>query len=67
MGNRSIRKAIQGLQRQIRHHLDKIEQEKQRDYPNWDVIAYWESEIETFQTRLHRLEARLARRRRRGR
>lgn len=67
MSNRPIRKAIQSLRRRILEHQDKIEREQAKPKPDHGLIAHWESEIHAFTTRLQRLEARLARRRRRGR
>jgi chromosome segregation ATPase len=67
MSNRAIRRAIQSLREQIEAHEQKIAQEKGRSEPNEGVIHHWEREIETFTIRLHRLEERLARQRRRGR
>lgn len=67
MGNRQIRLAIQGLRNQIDLHRDKINFELAKPNPNERLIHHWEQEIEAFNERLERLEARLTARRRRGR
>jgi hypothetical protein len=67
MGNRAIRKAIQSLRQQIELHEWKVAQERLKPKPNEGVISHWEREIEGFTIRVHRLEERLAQRRRRGR
>lgn len=67
MGNRAARKSIQSLRQRIIEHYGKIERESIKPEPNQELIAHWQSEIDAFNTRLHRLEERLAQRRRRGR
>lgn len=48
-------------------HEQKIALERLKPEPNEGVIGHWEREIEEFTIRVHRLEDRLAQRRRRGR
>lgn len=67
MSIRAIRKAIQSLRKQIEIHEEKIALERRQTEPDEGVIHHWQQEIEAFTHRLHRLEERLARRRRRGR
>ncbi|GAB4421998.1 MAG: hypothetical protein Fur0044_19790 [Anaerolineae bacterium] len=67
MGNRAIRKSIQSLRQRIIEHLEKVERERVKPEPDLGLINHWQSEIETFTTRLRRLEDRLAQRQRRGR
>jgi hypothetical protein len=67
MSNRALRRAIQSLRWQIEIHEHKIAQERSKPEPDEGVIYHWNKEIEAFTERLHRLEDRLARRRRRGR
>jgi len=64
---KDLRKAIKGLQRVIDEHHRKITEEEAKPVPDWGVIRHWEREIAGFQKRLNRLQARLERRRRRGR
>ena len=45
----------------------KIQRERMKLEPDEGLIAHWQSEIDAFALRLHRLEDRLARRVRRGR
>lgn len=67
MGNRRLRKAIRSLRVRIEEHKAKIREELLRPDPNLALIAHWEGEIRAFEERVHRLEARLARRLKRGR
>ena len=67
MGNRAIRKSIQSLRQRIIEHDAKIERENAQPESNQGLISHWQDEIEAFNIRLRRLEARLAQRRRRGR
>ena len=67
MSNRTIRRAIQSLRRQIEAHQQKIGLEEDKPEPDEGVISHWEREIEAFTIRVRRLEDRLARQRRRGR
>jgi uncharacterized coiled-coil DUF342 family protein len=62
-----IREKIDGLREQIEAHLAKIRAELDKKTPNYPRIAHWEGEIRGWQTRIQTLEARLKRRRRRGR
>lgn len=67
MGNRSTRRAIQGLRLQITEHLKKIAEERAAPHPDEGLILHWENELKAFAERLDRLELRLARKRQRGR
>lgn len=67
MGNRSTRRAIQGLRHQIAEHLAKIAEERAAPYPDEGLILHWENELRALAERLDRLESRLARKRQRGR
>ena len=67
MSNRNLRKTIRSLRARIDEHRDKIRLERSRPEPDQGLIAHWETEVRAFEKRVHRLEARLARRLRRGR
>lgn len=67
MGNQPTRRAIRGLRAQIDEHLRKIAAERAGNESDEGLILHWENELKAFTERLERLEARLARRRQRGR
>lgn len=66
MTKRSWHQSLESLRWRINEHLDKIEEERQKTFPNKQVIRHWEKEIKAFSVQLHRLEQRLYRRRKRG-
>ncbi len=66
MSNRNLRKAIKSLYARIDEHYAKIHTEKSCLEPDLGLIAHWETEIRAFDERVQRLEARLARRLKRG-
>lgn len=62
-----IRRDIESLRERISEHEAKIADECLRSFPDEGKIRHWESEIRGWLSRIAKLEARLARRRRRGR
>ncbi|WP_029480801.1 hypothetical protein [Deinococcus marmoris] len=57
-GNKDIRKRIQGLERQIALHLDKIAAEREV-FPDSQVIGHWEKEVRNWTAQVERLMGRL--------
>lgn len=60
--NKNIRKHIAGLQRTMREHELKIEEELRKDYPNRGLIKKWSVEIQNDKDRIVLLKQRMARR-----
>jgi len=56
---KELRKKIEGLERVIREHQEKIAKERANPSPNWRYIAYWEKEIRSRQRDIERLRKRL--------
>ena len=63
--NKRIRKQIEGYERQVRLHRDKIREERAKRSPDRQLNAKWEKEIYGFQTIIARLERKLPGKRRR--
>lgn len=59
MGNKKIYKKIEGLQRVIDEHLEKIENELAKDSPNFGRIHHWDAEINAARERIARLQSRI--------
>jgi hypothetical protein len=59
--NKKIRKDIAGLEREVREHHQKIENEYGKSAPDLGQIMHWETEVRAFQKRIERLLRRLRR------
>ena len=57
-----MRKSVESYQARIREHQAKIEEERRRPEPRWELIRYWEKEIRTYPGRVERLLRRMGRR-----
>jgi hypothetical protein len=57
--NKRTRKRIDGLDRRIRQHEEKIAEEKVRGNPDLGTIRHWEIEIRTWRNDVERLKKRL--------
>lgn len=60
--NRHLRDILEGLERIIQKHEQKIAQELERSSPNWQRIDCWRKQIRNFEARRNRLMDRLYRR-----
>jgi uncharacterized coiled-coil DUF342 family protein len=49
-----LRKKIESLRRQIMEHIEKIETERQKSFPNEGCIAHWEKEILAFEKQIEK-------------
>lgn len=56
--NKDVRKRIQGLERQIALHQEKLAAERLLD-PSSQVLGHWEKEIRNWQAQVERLKRRL--------
>lgn len=63
----AIKQVIASLQTRIREHEQKIADERAKDFPDEGRVKHWRQEIQGWQERIKKLEARLERRRKRGR
>ncbi|MGG6238834.1 hypothetical protein ACQ4N7_09350 [Nodosilinea sp. AN01ver1] len=61
MGKKNHRKTIRSLQRRIEEHLEKIELERQKDFPDLGLIRHWEVEIAAFEKGVQQATKRLNR------
>lgn len=52
MGNKRIYEKIDGLQKQIDIHLEKIENELDKSFPNHGDIHHWQAEINAWEKRI---------------
>ncbi|WP_337844519.1 hypothetical protein [Thermus sp.] len=59
MGSKRLWKSIASYQARIREHQAKIEAELLKPSPRWELIRYWEKEIEAYQIRVRRLLRRM--------
>jgi hypothetical protein len=59
--NKELRKKIAGLERSIRIHEHKLDQERAKPFPDETDIEHWQDEIEGFRKRKERLTRRLLR------
>lgn len=59
--NKEIRKTIEGQQKALEEHLEKIEREKLKPLVGQDLglIAYWERTVENCRKNIEKLERRL--------
>jgi hypothetical protein len=57
--NKKTRIKIEGLERQIAHHGEKIAEERQQHNPNEGLIRHWQNEVTAWKGRLTRLKRRL--------
>jgi len=57
--NKEIRKKIEGHQRMLAEHRDKIERELGTAEPRRELIAYWERRIQDVHQRIVLLEEKL--------
>jgi peptidoglycan hydrolase CwlO-like protein len=58
---RQFRKSVASLRDQIEKHYQKITDEKAKESPDLNLIAYWEKEINGLKKSLARAEKRLKR------
>ncbi len=61
MGNKRTYEKINGMQNQIDIHLEKIEEELERNFPNHGDIHHWQAEINAWEKRIALLLRRLGR------
>lgn len=59
MGSKRLKKKIEGLQKQIKRHEDKIRRERLRNYPDEGMIRHWEVEIASFKIGIEKTIRRL--------
>ncbi|WP_240695333.1 hypothetical protein [Thermus caldilimi] len=57
--NKHIRKRLEGLERQIQAHQEKIRAELEKSQPDWGLIGKWEREIRVWERERRRLIRRL--------
>jgi len=58
---KQFRKSVTSLQLQIEKHYQKIANEKSKEIPDFNLISYWEKEINGLKKSLSRAEKRLKR------
>jgi hypothetical protein len=61
LSKKQFRKSVISLQYQIEKHYQKIANEKSKQTPDLNLIAYWEREINGLKKSLARAEKRLKR------
>ncbi|MBJ7898643.1 MAG: hypothetical protein GC158_01710 [Cyanobacteria bacterium RI_101] len=61
MSKKQFRKSVLSLQYQIEKHYQKIANEQAKETPDFNLIAYWEKEINGLKKSLARAEKRLKR------
>ena len=61
MGNKRLKKKIEGLKKQIRQHEDKIRKERMKNSPDEGMIKHWEGEIVSFRAGIEKIIRRLNR------
>ena len=61
MGNKRIYEKIEGMQKQIDIHLEKIENELDKSFPNQGDIHHWQAEINAWEKRIVNLLRRVGR------
>lgn len=59
MGNKRLKKKIEGLKKQIRQHEDKIRRERMKNFPDEGMIKHWEVEIASFKKVIEKIMRRL--------
>jgi ubiquinone biosynthesis protein UbiJ len=59
--NKRYRVKLEGQRRALAEHLAKIEEEKRKPKPHWQLIAGWEKTIENIKRQIEKLEGRLKR------
>jgi hypothetical protein len=57
--NKHNRVIIEGLQKQVEIHLEKIRKELEEDNSDYGMIHHWESEIKSWQDRIANLLKRI--------
>jgi hypothetical protein len=61
MGNKKIYEKIEGNQNQIEIHMTKIEEELQKEFPNYGRIHHWQAEINNWEKTIVKLLKRIGR------
>jgi peptidoglycan hydrolase CwlO-like protein len=59
LGKRRYRRKIEGLEKRIREHQEKIRREREKGNPDEGLIAHWEKEIRAFKEGIRRAKRRL--------
>ena len=59
MGNKTLKKKIESLKKQIKQHEDKIRKERIKDLPDEGMIKHWEVEIASFRASIEKIMRRL--------
>ncbi|MGR3303697.1 MAG: hypothetical protein ACUZ8I_14525 [Candidatus Scalindua sp.] len=59
MGNRRLKKKIEGLTRQVNQHEEKIKRERLKNSPDEGMIQYWRVEIASFKKGIEKIIKRL--------
>jgi hypothetical protein len=59
MGNKRLKKKIEGLKKQISKHEAKIRKEKLKTSPDEGMIKHWEAEIISFKKGIEKIIRRL--------
>ena len=59
MGNKRLKKKIEGLKGQIKQHEDKIKRERVKNFPDEGIIKHWEVEIASFKKGIEKIIRRL--------
>jgi peptidoglycan hydrolase CwlO-like protein len=61
MGKKNHEKSISSLQQRIVEHQQKIDAERQKDYPDTGLIRHWQKEIRAFELGIEKAQKRLRR------
>lgn len=59
MGNKRLKKKIEGLKKQIKQHEDKIRRERMKNFSDEGMIKHWEVEITSFKKGIEKVMRRL--------
>lgn len=59
MGNKRLKKKIEGLRKQVNQHEEKIKRERLKTSPDEGMIKHWKVEIASFKKGIEKIIKRL--------